>query len=60
MKNISKENLKKRLQFFQSIFVVLMIIALFTKFYFVAFSYGMTSIIFYSFSKSFSRLKNDY
>lgn len=33
MKNISKENLKKRLQFFQPLFVVLMVIALFTKFY---------------------------
>lgn len=46
---------EERLQIFQKVFVVFMIMALFAKSYFLAFSYGATSVIFYSLLKSFKK-----
>lgn len=48
----SKKNIKKRLRRFQVIFVLLMLLCLHKKLYILAFSFGVTSSLFYIFQKS--------
>ncbi|ASZ06819.1 hypothetical protein K5E_09770 [Enterococcus thailandicus] len=49
----SKRNTKARLKRLQYLFVILMIVALIREVYFLAFSFGITSSIFYLFQKNY-------